>query len=122
MPTLHLSRIRNIATETFKCLHQLHPSYLHDLVHYRNSSYSFRYTGLLDVPPVRTTSCGKRSLRFEATQVWNNNLSEVIINFMCFLPNILVSYLCMSYLLHVCTAVLFILCMTLLSACFYVYI
>ena len=72
MPTLHLSCIRNIATETFKCLHQLNPSYLHDLVRYRNSSYSFRYTGLLDVPPVRTTTYGKRSFMFEATQVWNS--------------------------------------------------
>jgi len=27
---------------------------------------------LLDVPPVRTTTYGKRSFRFEATQVWNN--------------------------------------------------
>ena len=30
------------------------------------------YTGLLDVPPVRTTTYGKRSFRIEATQVWNN--------------------------------------------------
>ena len=72
MPTLHLSRIRTIAIETFKCLYQLSPLYLHDLVHFKSSSRSFRYSNMLEVPTVRTTTYGKQSFRFEATHIWNS--------------------------------------------------
>ena len=59
MPILHISRIRLIAIETFKILHKLSPVYLHDLVSYKESFYSFRYDNLVDLPRVRTTRYGK---------------------------------------------------------------
>ena len=61
MPTLHISRIRLIAVETFKILHKMSPVYLQDLLSYKNSIYSFRYDNLVDVPRVRTTKYGKSS-------------------------------------------------------------
>jgi len=36
MPTLHLSRTRDIALETFKSLYKISPPYLHDLVKLKN--------------------------------------------------------------------------------------
>ena len=53
MPTLHISRIRLIALETFKILHKLTPVHLQDLVSYKNSTYSFRYKNLVDLLRVR---------------------------------------------------------------------
>ena len=61
MPTLHISRIRLIAIETFKILHKISPVYLQDLLSFKNSMYSFRYDNLAEVPRVRTTKYGKSS-------------------------------------------------------------
>ena len=72
MPTLHISRIRLIAVETFKILHKMSPVYLQDLLSYKNSIYSFRYDNLVDVPRVRTTKYGKSSFCYEAAGVWNS--------------------------------------------------
>ena len=77
MPTLHISRIRLIALETFKILHKLTPVYLQDLVSYKNSAYSFRYENLVDLPRVRTTKYGKSSSCYEAAVVWNSLPNEL---------------------------------------------
>ena len=77
MPTLHIGRIRLIAIETFKILHKLSPVYLHDLVSYKESSYSFRYDNLVDLPRVRTTRYGKSTFCYEAAGVWNSLPNEL---------------------------------------------
>ena len=77
MPTLHISRIRLIAVETFKILHKMSPVYLQDLLSYKNSIYSFRYDNLVDVPRVRTTKYGKSSFCYEAAGVWNSLLNDL---------------------------------------------
>ena len=77
MPTLHISRIRLIANETFKILNNMSPVYLQDLVSYKNSTYSFRYDNLVEVPRVRTTKYGKSTFRFEAAGVWNSLPNEI---------------------------------------------
>jgi hypothetical protein len=72
MPTLHLARLRTIAIETYKCLYRLSPPYLHDLVEFKQSTYTLRNSNTILVPKVRTTTYGKKSFRFEAARVWNN--------------------------------------------------
>ena len=72
MATLHISRIRLFAIETFKILHKMAPVYLQDLLSYKNAMYSFRYDNLLDVPRVRTTNYGKSSFCYEAAGVLNS--------------------------------------------------
>jgi hypothetical protein len=72
MPTLHLSRIRTMATETFKSIYKISPPYLHDLVKLKQSSYSFRYNNMVDVPNIKTDRYGRKSFKFEAAQVWNS--------------------------------------------------
>ena len=77
MPSLHKSRIRLIAIETFNILHKLTPAYLYDLVTYKESRYSFRYDNLADLPRVRTTRRGKSTFRYEAATVWNSLPNEL---------------------------------------------
>ena len=72
MPTLHISRIRTMALEAFKILYKMSPKYLHDLISFKNTNYSFRYENLVDVPSVRTSRYGKATFRFEAAQLWNS--------------------------------------------------
>ena len=38
-----------MALETYKIINKLAPVYLHDLVHMKNSKYSFRYNNILDI-------------------------------------------------------------------------
>ena len=64
--------VRLIAVETFKIVHKMSPTYLHDLLSYKNSIYSFRCDNLVDVPRVRTTKYGKSSFCYEAAGVWNS--------------------------------------------------
>ena len=77
MPTLHIDRIMLIAIETFKIPHKLSPVYLHDLVSYKESSYSFRYDNLVDLPRVRTTRYGKSTFCYEAAGVWKSLPNEL---------------------------------------------
>ena len=77
MSTLHVSRIRLIAIESFKILHKMTTVYLQDVISYKNSAYSFRYDNLVDVPRVRTTKSGKSTFRYEAAGVWNSLPNEL---------------------------------------------
>ena len=53
LPTLHLGRLRLIATETFKCLHKISPPYIQDLARFKSSSYNSKYDHMVGVPSVR---------------------------------------------------------------------
>lgn len=77
LPTLHLGRLRTIAIETFKCMKDISPAYIRNLVNVKTSSYYFRYENTLQVPSVRTVTYGQRSFRFEAARVWNNLPNEL---------------------------------------------
>jgi hypothetical protein len=72
LTTLHLSRMRTIAIETFKMIDNISPEYVRSLVNVKSSSYNFRYENTLEIPNVKTVRYGKNSFRFEAVQVWNN--------------------------------------------------
>ena len=76
LPTLHMSRLRCIATETYKCINNMTPEYLKDLVEVKQSNYSFRYENTVKIPTVRTVTYGQRSFRFESARVWNSLPNE----------------------------------------------
>ena len=63
MNTLQITRIRKINIETFKILNNLSSSYILDLVKFKNTSYSFRYQNLAELPRVNTESYGRKSFR-----------------------------------------------------------
>ena len=76
-PTLQINRLRCIAAEAYKCIYNLSPEYIRDLVKNRQSTYNFRYENTAKVPTVRTTAYRQRSFRFEATRVWNSLPNEM---------------------------------------------
>ena len=77
LPTLHINRLRCIATETYKCINNLSPEYLRDLVEIKQSNYSFRYENTVKIPTVRTVTYGQRSFKFESARVWNSLPNEM---------------------------------------------
>ena len=76
LPSLHVRRMRNLAMETFKILHDLSPPCLSDLVKFKNCTYNFRYKNVLEIPKVRTVSYGLNSFRYTSAVLWNSLPSE----------------------------------------------
>ena len=72
MPPLKIGRLRTMAMETFKILNNLAPPCLSNLVKINENSYNFRYSNILQIPAVRTTTYGKNSFRYAAAVLWNN--------------------------------------------------
>jgi hypothetical protein len=61
VPILQVRRIRTMALETYKILHNLAPVCLQNLLHTKISIYYFRYRNILDVPQVRPTTKSRDS-------------------------------------------------------------
>ena len=59
LPSLHIRRMRTMAIEVFKILNEMCPPVLANLVEKRSSSYNFRYSNILQVPTVHTSTFGK---------------------------------------------------------------
>lgn len=72
IPSLQIRRIRIMALETFKIINNMAPPVLSDLIVKRNSNINFRYTNILQIPQVKTTSYGKNSFRYAAPALWNS--------------------------------------------------
>ena len=72
MPTLQIRRLRTMAIETFKIINKDSPSYLHDLITVKESTYSFRYSNQATIPSVKTTKYGINSFRYSAAKLWNS--------------------------------------------------
>ena len=72
LPSLEIRRMRSMALECFKILHDLSPRCLSDLVSFKKVTYNFRYSNILEIPKVRTTSYGKMSFRYAAPVLWNS--------------------------------------------------
>ena len=72
VPSLQIRRMRTMALETYKIINKLAPVCLHDLVHMKNSKYSFRYNNILEIPQIKSTRYGKKSFRFAAPTLWNS--------------------------------------------------
>ena len=77
MPSLKTRRLRIITIETFKILHKSSPVILQDLINIKNHSYNFRYTNTADIPTMRNTRYGLKSLRYSAPKIWNSLPSEL---------------------------------------------
>ena len=71
LKTLKQGRIRAIQCETFKILHQLGPTYNHNLYQYKRTSHSTRGASNVLLPRVRTTGYGQNSLRYYGAKLWN---------------------------------------------------
>ena len=69
--TLHLSRLRGLALETFKIIHGNSLIYLNHFLTLKETCYNFRCTNLLNLPRVRSSRHGTNSFSFQAAKLWN---------------------------------------------------
>ena len=73
--TMFLQRIRKIASEVYKTINGLNPSYMLELLSFRNRN--LRRPHDLYIPRVNQIKFGYRSYRFEAPSVWNSLPIEI---------------------------------------------
>ena len=79
LQSVHLGRLRSLATEIHKAVHGGVPPYVRSLFTERESEYSLRRNHSLILPPYNTISFGKQSIRYTGPKVWNslpNNLRQ----------------------------------------------
>jgi hypothetical protein len=69
-----------MAIETFKIINCIAPPVLDNKLQKRDSRYNFRYSNILQVPQVRTTSYGKKSFSYAAPVLWNSLQVSIAIN------------------------------------------
>ena len=62
---LHIGRMKLMASEIFKILNKLSPSYIQDLVNGNSSHYNFRNKKQVEIPQVNS----KRYIRFLASTI-----------------------------------------------------
>lgn len=77
LPSLKVRRMRSLAIEVFKIINKDCPVYLHDLIHLKENTYSFRYQNTADLPHVRTTAYGLQSFRYAGARLWNELPDEL---------------------------------------------
>ena len=73
--TMYLQRIRKIASEVYKTINGLNPSYMLELLSFRNRN--LRRPQDLYIPKVNQVKFGYRSYSFEAPTLWNTLPLEI---------------------------------------------
>ncbi len=68
---LYISRIRIIATEVYKALHELSPKYLQDMIEKSDCDYNLRASFPMTQPKCNTVSHGLNSFRYKGPKLWN---------------------------------------------------
>ncbi len=70
-PLLYVERLRVIATEVYKCINKMNPTYLHDMFYVKDQAYAMRNTNV-NLPKYNTVRYGKLSIKYEGASLWNS--------------------------------------------------
>ena len=73
---LHISRMKLMAREVLKIVNNIAPSYLHDLISLKPSTYDFRSRKQAQLQRVNSTRYGLRSFQYEAVRIWKSPPNE----------------------------------------------
>ena len=70
-PSLHLGRLRTLATEVYKSAHKLNPPYVQDLYKRKTTNHHLRGHDTLHIPQVNSTTYDVHSSAYLGAKVWN---------------------------------------------------
>ena len=71
LATLHLGRMRTLATEVYKSIHKLNPPYIQDLYKPKITTHNLRAQNNLHIPRVNSTTYGLHSSSYLGAKIWN---------------------------------------------------
>ena len=71
-PLLYVQRLRSIAIEVFKMYHNIGPSYLHDFIVKKSSTYQLRMVKPIQPPGFKSVTYGFNSFKYQGSCLWNS--------------------------------------------------
>ena len=73
LATLHLGRLKMLATEVYKSVHKLNPPYIQDIYKTKTTvtNRRLRIQNNLHMPRVNSTTYGLNSLAYQGAKIWN---------------------------------------------------
>ena len=77
--TLLIRRIKKVASEVFKSLHDLNPVFMKDMFEVKEISYDLRDRNILHQPKFQKITYGKMTFKYYGSHIWNmlpNKLKE----------------------------------------------
>ena len=77
LSTLYIGRLRVLATEMYKVINNLAPSYVSDLFQKRENMYNIRIKDNLEIPRYKSVRYGKNSITYFGPKIWNGLPSEI---------------------------------------------
>ena len=75
--TIHIQSIRLLALEVYKTLNNINPIFMKDYFLSKAINRKLRIKNPLEIPKVRTTNYGIRSLSFQGPKIWNSLPDEI---------------------------------------------
>ena len=69
--TLHVSRLRVLAIEVFKCIHKLNPEFLNNIIIKKENAYDLRDPFIVEVPKFHKIKYGKNTFSYFGPHIWN---------------------------------------------------
>ncbi len=69
--TLHMRRIQTIATEVFKSLNNLNPTFMKDSFQSKDVSYYLRDANVVNQPKFNKITYGKNTFKYYGAHIWN---------------------------------------------------
>ncbi len=69
--TLHIKRIKTIASEVFKSLNNLNPAFMNKMFDVKDVSYGLRDSQILIQPKFKKITYGKNTFKYYGTHIWN---------------------------------------------------
>ena len=74
--SMRVNRLRTLATEIFKTMHSLNPTYMKEIFKYSEHRRSNRLKFNIEVPTFKQIRFGKNSLRVLGPMLWNSLPNE----------------------------------------------
>ena len=71
LTTLHLERLKMLATEVYKSVHNLNPPYIHNIYKTTVTNRRLRGQNNLHIPRVNSTTYGLNSSAYQGANIWN---------------------------------------------------
>ncbi len=79
---LYVKRLKSMAIEVYKTLHNLNPKYMQSLIEVKtDTNYDFRSSTILKQPAFNGITYGLNSFRYKAPKIWNslpNNIKNAV--------------------------------------------
>ncbi len=71
MSMLEIQRVRTLAIEVYKSIHQMTPIYIQEMFNIKITPYDLRDPCRTVMPKAKTTTHGLKSLTYEGNRIWN---------------------------------------------------